>query len=164
MKAKSSSSRSNGARPAQCMEFGAYELDGEIARGGMGGVYLARDTRLNSPIALKMIRSGALASESEVERFRTEAEAAANLDHPHIVPIYEIGEADGFHYFTMKLLEGGHLGELNAASVVRDAAWHKRAARIVASIARAVHHAHQHGVLHRDLKPTNILLDENGEP
>ncbi|HZJ14910.1 MAG TPA: protein kinase, partial [Chthoniobacteraceae bacterium] len=127
------------------MEFGAYELDGEIARGGMGVVYLARDPRLNRPIALKMIRSGALASESEVERFRTEAEAAANLDHPHIVPIYEIGEADGFHYFTMKLLEGGHLGELNASCAKRDLTWQRRAAQTVAKIARAVHHAHQHG-------------------
>jgi len=144
--------------------FGDYELLGEIASGGMGKVYLARQISLKRTIALKMIRSGELATAAEVQRFRTEAEAAASLDHPNIVPIYEIGEHEGQYYFSMKLIEGGHLGELNATCTVRDATWLRRAVQLIATIARAVHHAHQRGVLHRDIKPTNILLDEQGEP
>src|SRR5207249_2325001 len=109
---------------------------------------------------LKMILSGQLASAEDVRRFRTEAEAAANLDHPNIVPIHEVGEYEGQHYFSMKLIDGGSLSG-KVPQLVGDP---KAAVRILAAVARAVHFAHQHGVLHRDLKPANILLDAAGRP
>jgi eukaryotic-like serine/threonine-protein kinase len=140
--------------------FGDYELIGEIGRGGMGIVYKARQISLNRPVALKMIRSAALASEDELRRFQNEAEAIALLDHPHIVPILEVGNHDGQRYFSMKLIGGPSLDQ-RLDHYLADP---KSAARLLNKAALAVHHAHQRGILHRDLKPANILLDEQGEP
>lgn len=139
---------------------GDYELVEEIARGGMGVVYQARHKTLNRAVALKMILSGQFASEADVRRFHQEAEAAANLDHPGIVPIYDIGEHEGRHYFSMKFIEGGSL----AAKLPELRKDRRKIVRLITDIARAIHHAHQRGILHRDLKPANILLDENGNP
>jgi serine/threonine protein kinase len=140
--------------------FGNYELKRVLGRGGMGVVYKAKQLSLNRLVALKMIRAGLWAGEDEIRRFKNEAEAVANLDHPRIVTIYEVGDFQGHHYFSMRLVEGPSLDQ----RLDEYAADPRKAAHLVAEVARAVHHAHQRGILHRDLKPSNILLDAEAQP
>jgi serine/threonine protein kinase len=140
--------------------FGDYTLLKTLGRGGMGVVYRARQRSLNRLVALKMIRTGRFASADELRRFHNEAETVATLDHPHIVPIFEVGEHRHYHYFSMKLVAGSTLAD----RLDDYAADPRAAAKLVATAARAVHHAHQRGILHRDLKPANILVDEQGQP
>lgn len=140
--------------------FGPYRVEREIAAGGMGVVYLAEDTRLHRPVALKMLRQVLFTTEQERLRFYSEAELASQLDHPNIVPILEVGKFEGQPFFAMKYVRGGNLAD----RLERGALPKREAADLLVKVARAVHYAHQRGVLHRDLKPANILLDESGEP
>jgi serine/threonine protein kinase/Tfp pilus assembly protein PilF len=149
------------ARPARMItDFGDYELQEEIGRGGQGVVYRARQKSLNRIVALKVIGLGHWATEAHVKRFRLEAEAAAHLDDPRIVPIYEVGERDGACYFSMKFIEGSQLDKI----VGSESMPLRKAAELTAKMARTLDYAHQHGVLHRDVKPGNILIDAKGEP
>jgi WD40 repeat protein/serine/threonine protein kinase len=139
---------------------GDYELLREIARGGMGVVYKARQVRLNRIVALKMILAGQFASPADVQRFQTEAEAAAQLDHSGIVPVFEVGQHDGHHYFSMGLVEGESLAKRIADGPLPP----RVAAEIVLRVTEAIEYAHGKGVIHRDLKPANVLLDQSGQP
>ena len=151
---------SHGAPPVKMSgDFGDYELLEEIGRGGQGVVYRARQKSLNRTVALKVIGLGQWATEAHLKRFRLEAEAAARLDHPCIVPIHEVGERDGCCYFSMNFVEGGQLDEV----VGREPMPIRRAVELMAKVSRAVHYAHEHGIVHRDIKPGNILLDQKGE-
>ena len=148
-------------RPAKTLaEFGDYELLEEIGRGGQGVVYRAHQKSLNRTVALKLIGLGHWATEAHLKRFRREAEAAASLEHPGIVPIHEVGEREGTCYFSMGFIEGDQLD----AVVRREPMSVRRAAELIAKVARTVHYAHEHNILHRDIKPGNILLDQEGEP
>src|SRR6266705_1083442 len=140
--------------------FGDYQLIEEIARGGMGVVYRARQLSLNRIVAVKMLLFGKFSSDEYVRRFRAEAAAAAALQHPNIVAIHEIGQHEGQYYFSMDYVAGKNLAE-----VVRDGPLpYKRIARHLQTIAEAVQYAHEHGVLHRDLKPSNVLIDSLDQP
>jgi serine/threonine-protein kinase len=140
------------------MDFGDYELLEQIGRGGQGVVFRARQKSLNRIVALKVIGLGHCATEAHLKRFRLEAEAAASLEHPGIVPIHEVGERDGSCYFSMKFVEGGQLDEVVKQTPMSI----RQAAELIAKVARTVHYAHEHGILHRDIKPGNILLDQKG--
>src|SRR5438046_1175224 len=149
------------ARPGQRLaDFGDYEVLEEMGRGGQGIVYRARQKSLNRTVALKIVGLGQWATKSHLKRFHLDAEAAASLHHHCIVPIYEIGERDGSCYFSMKLVEGGPLDKV----AEREQMSPRRAAEVIARLARTLHYAHERGVLHRDIKPGNILIDAKGEP
>jgi WD40 repeat protein/serine/threonine protein kinase len=154
------SAQPDATAPARVRYFGDYEIIRELARGGMGVVFQARQMSLNRPVALKMILAGQLANETDVKRFYTEAEAAANLDHPGIVPIYEVGQHEGQHYFSMGLVEGQSLSQRLTQGPLPG----REAAELMVKVAEAIDYAHQHGVIHRDLKPANVLLDKHGNP
>ena len=158
-----SSGRSDPAEPARGEKiryFGDYRLLEKIGEGGMGVVYRAHQISLNRPVAVKMIRPGRFSGGEDLRRFQNEAEAVANLDHPNIVPILEVGEHRDRRYFSMKLIPGRSL----AGRLADYAADPRDAALLMADVARAIHHAHQRGILHRDLKPGNVLVDAEGKP
>ncbi len=140
--------------------FGDYELLEEIGRGGMGIVYRAIQISLNREVAVKMLLRGQLASQDDEARFRQEAESAAQLQHPGIVPVYEVGENDGRLFFSMQYVPGQTMAHMLERGPMQP----RTAARLLSGVCQAVHYAHQNGVLHRDLKPSNILIDEQGDP
>jgi TolB-like protein/predicted Ser/Thr protein kinase len=149
------------ARAAETLgELGDYELLEVVGRGGQGVVYRAHQKSLNRTVALKMISLGSWATEAHLKRFRREAEAAASLEHPGIVPIHDVGERDGSCYFSMRFVEGGQLDQV----IKRKPMSIRHATELIVKVARTVHYAHEHGILHRDIKPGNILLDAKGEP
>ena len=137
-----------------------YELLEEIGRGGQGVVYRARQKSLNRTVALKVIGISHGRTKAHLKRFRLEAEAAAKLNHPFVVPIHEIGQRKGRCYFSMGLVEGGRLDQI----AKREPMSPRQATEVIAKLARTVHYAHQHGIIHRDIKPGNILLDTKSEP
>jgi serine/threonine protein kinase/tetratricopeptide (TPR) repeat protein len=144
----------------RALRTAGYEVIEQIGRGGMGVVFRAHELSLNRPVAVKVVRSAEFATSEERRRFQNEAEAVASLDHPHIVPIYEVGESGGLNYFSMKLIQGASLERQLEGFQNKP----RTSARLVAELANAVQHAHERGILHRDLKPANILLDERDEP
>lgn len=146
--------------PSALAEFGDYELLEKIGEGGMGVVWRARQKSLGRVVALKMIQRGALASSSDVARFKAEAAAAAHLEHPHIVPVFEVGQQDGQPYFSMKHVAGTTLARRLAEGPLTA----REAAELLLPVCRAIAHAHQQGIIHRDLKPSNILIDADGVP
>jgi tetratricopeptide (TPR) repeat protein/tRNA A-37 threonylcarbamoyl transferase component Bud32 len=146
--------------PAPPPTIPGYEILGRLGQGGMGVVYKARQIKLGRLVAVKMVLAGAHAGEEELARFRREAEAVAHLQHPHIVQIYEVGEAEGLPYLALEFMEGGSLDQHTSGTP--QAA--RPAAQLLETVARAVHYAHERGVVHRDLKPANILLSFSREP
>tara|TARA_R110002111_G_scaffold262289_1_gene337787 strand:+ start:66770 stop:68467 length:1698 start_codon:yes stop_codon:yes gene_type:complete len=158
-------SKTHSARPFphQAIEFGNYELLEELGRGGMGVVYKARQKDLNRIVALKTILSNQFASEEEVRRFYLEAQAAGRLQHPHIVPIHEVGQHLGQHYFTMDYISGGSLANHRAKQLSETAQTDfYQVASLMLQVSQAVQYLHSKDIIHRDLKPSNILIDENG--
>jgi len=164
VEAGNSNAESHGERgPAQAKvprAFGDYELLEEVGRGGQGVVFRAWQKSLNRTVAVKIIGIGQLTTSAHLKRLRREAAAAAKLNHPGIVPVYEVGERDGTYYFSMRFVEGDCLDEAVSRGLISV----RQAAQLIAKVARTVHYAHEHGILHRDIKPGNILLDANGEP
>src|SRR5580765_848599 len=162
--------RGEGGRPSPhsadlpLRSFGDYELLEEIARGGMGIVYKARQKSLDRIVALKMLLLGERSGKDLAQRFRAEAAVAASLQHPNIVAMHEVSAHEGQPFFAMDFIEGQSLGKLNAECEVRNAEWLRRAARYVKIVAEAIHYAHEHGILHRDLKPSNVLIDPFDQP
>ena len=144
--------------------FGDYELLEEIARGGMGIIYKARQKSLGRIVAVKMLLFGDQSGKEQAQRFRAEAALAASLQHPNIVAIHEVSAHEGQPFFVMDFIEGQNLARLSAECEVRNAEWLRRATRYVKIVAEAIHYAHERGILHRDLKPSNVLIDPFDQP